>query len=884
MTMPHEQSDSEPLAESVAEVAELVVDGVVHQLVDNDPAATDGWIDALDQTIDTYGPNRARLILLRLLERSRERGVGIPVTISTPYLNSIPPEDEPAYPGDRVIEHRIRALVRWNAVAMVIRANARTPGVGGHLATYASSASLYEVGFNHFFRGPATDGPADQVFFQGHASPGIYARAFLEGRLDEDDLDHFRAEVGRVGTDRPGLSSYPHPRLMPAFWQFPTVSMGLGPLAAVYQARHNRYLVDRGLVDGPPARVWCFVGDGEMDEPEAIAGLRLAAREHLDNLTFVVCCNLQRLDGPVRGNGKVIQELEATFRGSGWNVLKVLWGSKWDPLFAADHDGVLVDALTRTPDGTFQRLATSDGATLRAEFFDVDARLGEIVAHLSDDELQRLPRGGHDSQKIYAAYSAAVHQEGRPTAVLAHTVKGWALGARVEARNATHQIKAMGTAELVELRDRLGLELLVTEEELADGLPPYLSLDEASAERRYLIGHRQALGGSVPSRRTTGEALASPSMSTFEEFEAGTGTAKASTTAAFVKLLRNLLRDPTIGPRIVPIVPDEGRTFGLDPLFSEFGIYSAVGQRYVPVDASLMLTYREATDGQILEEGITEAGAVAAFQAAGTSHVTSGVATIPFYLFYSMFGFQRTGDSIWQLGDARARGFLLGGTAGRTTLLGEGLQHQDGTSQLFAAAYPYVRAYDPAFAYETAAIVERGISEMFGKEQADVTYYLTLSNEPLHQPAKPAGADEGILAGLYLFRTATPKSQQATILFSGSIAGEALAAAEILEEEHDVGVALYSVTSYKEIRHEAMHATRAGRQSYVAEVLDGAPGPLVAVTDYVTLVPMQIAGFIDRPLLVLGTDGVGMSDSREALRAHFGVDARSIVETVLDAL
>jgi pyruvate dehydrogenase E1 component len=865
--------------------------GAAHQLVDIDPGATDGWLEAFDAAVATYGPTRARYLLMRLLDRSRSLDVGFPSTISTPYLNTIEPGAEPPFPGDPRIEHRIRALIRWNAVAMVLRANEKAAGIGGHLATYASSATLYEIGFNHFFRGKDDGRPGDQVFFQGHASPGIYARAFLEGRLDEEDLEHFRFETGRVGTEHPGLSSYPHPRLMPSFWEFPTVSMGLGPITAIHQARFNRYLEHRGLLEPTGSRVWAFLGDGETDEPEALGALGLAGREHLDNLIFVVNCNLQRLDGPVRGNGKIIQELEGTFLGAGWNVIKVVWGRQWDDLFARDVDGALLDALTRTPDGTFQRLATATGAEIRKEFFGTDPRLEALVAHLSDQELEVLPRGGHDHFKIYAAYKAAVEHVGQPTAILAHTVKGWALGAKVESRNATHQIKKMSWDELVLMRNRLGLNDLVPDE-IDRHEPPYLRLDPESAEARYLREHREALGGSLPKRIVRHVPLSLPSVSITGEFEAGSGTLEFSTTGAMIRLLRILIRDPGIGAHIVPIVPDEGRTFGMDSLFSEIGIYAPEGQRYTPVDAEMMLSYKEEADGQILEEGISEAGATASFQAAATSYATLGTPMIPFYLFYAMFGFQRTGDAFWQLGDVRARGFLCGATAGRTTLLGEGLQHQDGHSLLFASAYPYIRAYDPAFAYEVAAIVHHGIEEMYGANPQDVVYYLTLYNENLAQPAMPEGARQGIIDGLYLFRAAPTmkkkgkKRRRATVLFSGSSAVEAIRAADILEAEHGIGVALYSATSYKALREEAL-ATLAedpGAVTLVARILEDAPGPLVAVSDYVTLVPAQIAPFLDRPMTILGTDGVGMSDTREALRRHFRTDAQAIVDAVLNGL
>jgi pyruvate dehydrogenase E1 component len=863
------------------------MDGAAHQLIDIDPGATEGWLAAFDAAVETYGPTRARYLLMRLLDRSRALDVGFPSTISTPYLNTIDPEAEPPFPGDPRIEHRIRSLIRWNAVAMVLRANEKAPGIGGHLATYASSATLYEIGFNHFFKGKDDGTPGDQVFFQGHASPGIYARAFLEGRLTEEDLEHFRFEATRVDTKTPGLSSYPHPRLMPDFWEFPTVSMGLGPITAIHQARFNRYLEHRGLLEPTGSRVWAYLGDGETDEPESLGALGLAGREHLDNLVFVVNCNLQRLDGPVRGNGKIIQELEGTFLGAGWNVIKVVWGRQWDDLFARDVDGALLDALTKTPDGTFQRLATATGAEIRKEFFGTDPRLEALVAHLSDEDLEILPRGGHDHYKIHAAYKAAVEHEGQPTVILAHTVKGWALGAKVESRNATHQIKKMSWDELVLMRNRLGLTDLVPDE-IDRHEPPYLRLDPDSDEIRYLAERRAALGGSLPKRVVHHEALDLPDSSLGSEFEAGSGDLEFSTTGAMVRLIRLLLRHPGVGRRIVPIVPDEGRTFGMDSLFSEVGIYAPEGQRYTPVDAEMMLSYKEQADGQILEEGISEAGATAAFQAAATSYATLGTPTIPFYLFYAMFGFQRTGDAFWQLGDVRARGFLCGATAGRTTLLGEGLQHQDGHSLLFASAYPYIKAYDPAFAYEVAAIVLHGIEEMYGTDPQDVVYYLTLYNENLAQPAMPEGAAKGIIDGLYCFRPAPKvkkknKKRRATVLFSGASAVEAIRAAAILEHDHGVGVALYSATSYKALREQALAALGADPKAtpLVAQILAEAPGPLVAVSDYVSMVPAQIEAFLDRPLTILGTDGVGMSDTREALRRHFGTDAQGIVAAVL---
>ncbi len=857
--------------------------GIANQLIDSDYSATEAWIQAFDAAVEAYGPVRGRYLLFQLLERSAAMGVGFPAIVSTPYLNTIDPAAEGDYPGDAEIEHRIRALIRWNAVAMVLRANAKAPSIGGHLATYASSATLYEVGFNHFFQGKDGDGLGDQVFFQGHASPGIYARAFLEGRLSEDDLDHFRLEASRIGSDRPGLSSYPHPRLMPEFWEFPTVSMGLGPISAIYQARFNRYLANRGLVDTSKSHVWAYLGDGECDEPESLGALSIAGREHLDNLTFVVNCNLQRLDGPVRGNGKIIQELEGTFLGAGWRVIKVIWGRGWDDLFARDAEGILLDTLAETPDGSFQRLATASGAAVRAEFFGQDPRLLALVEHLSDEDIERLSRGGHDHTKIAAAFKSAKETNGQPVAILAHTIKGWALGARVEARNATHQIKKMTQDDLIEMRDRLRLNDLVGDDDITDKDMPYLSLEPGSPEHTYLMERRAALGGSLPKRVVNVEALPRPAESLIDPFREGSGDMKVSTTSVGVRIMRDLIRDPELGKRVVPIVPDEGRTFGMESLFSEVGIYQPDGQRYTPVDADMMLSYREASDGQVLEEGITEAGALASFQAAATSYATNRYPMIPFYFYYAMFGFQRTGDAIWQLGDIRAKGFLMAGTAGRTTLLGEGLQHQDGHSLLLASAFPSICAYDPAFAYEVAVIIDHGLEAMYGDDPQDVVYYLTLYNENIVQPAMPDAVSDGIIKGVYRFQEGAKLERQASILFSGSSAGEAMRAAEILEAEHAIGTSLYSVTSYKALRDEAREAKKAKRAPFVTEALSEAPGVLVAVSDYVTLVPDQISPFLDRPLNVLGTDGFGCSDTREALRAHFGIDAESIVQAVLES-
>ncbi|MDO8506224.1 MAG: pyruvate dehydrogenase (acetyl-transferring), homodimeric type, partial [Candidatus Limnocylindria bacterium] len=779
-----------------------VFDEFKRQLPDVDPQETEEWIQSLNALVEQAGERRARFVLYKLLKRARQLQIGLAPLTQTRYINTISPEQEPDFPGDEEIEHRIRQFIRWNAVAMVVRANHHYDGIGGHLATYASSATLYEVGFNHFFRGKDDAGGGDQIFFQGHASPGMYARAFLEGRLTERQLDHFRRES--VPGEH-GLSSYPHPRLMPDFWEFPTVSMGLGPLAAIYQARFNRYLHNRGIKDTSGQRVWGFLGDGECDEPEALGALHVAAREGLDNLTFVVNCNLQRLDGPVRGNGKIIQELEAVFRGSGWNVIKVVWGREWDDLLARDVDGVLVNRMNETTDGESQRMIIADGAYLREHFFGTDPRLLQLVEHLTDEDLRKLRRGGHDYRKVYAAYDAAVKHTGAPTVILAQTVKGWALGTNVEGRNVTHQAKKLSFEELKVLRDRL--DLPISDERLMDD-PPYYHPGQDSPEMRYMLERRRVLGGVVPRRVVRSAPFQAPSEDAFAEFPKGSGKAAASTTTAFTRLLRNLLRDPNIGKRVVPIIPDEARTFGMDPLFKEVGIYSPLGQRYEPVDADTLLPYREATDGQVLEEGITEAGSMASLTAAGTSYATHGQPMVPFYIFYSMFGFQRTMDQIWAFGDARGRGFMLGATAGRTTLNGEGLQHQDGHSHMLATAIPCIRAYDPAFAYETAVIVKDGIRRMYVTGE-DVFYYLTLYNENYPMPAMPEGVEEGILRGIYLFRKGDESMRRrVTLLGSGPILLQVLRAQEILQEKYDVAADVYSVTSYQLLRNDALETER----------------------------------------------------------------------------
>ena len=873
----------------------MIFDGSVHQLPDADPTETAEWLDSLDAVVETHGKNRARYLLSRLLERAREAQVSFPATVSTPYVNSIAREHEPWFPGDEHIERRIRAYIRWNAAVMVVRANSMAEGIGGHLSSYASSASLYEVGFNHFFRGKDHGTAGDHIYFQGHAAPGIYARAFLEGRLDEHDLDHFRREIGREGK---GLSSYPHPRLMPEFWEFPTVSMGLGPITALYQARFNRYLHNRQIDDTSQSRVWAFLGDGECDEPETLGSISLAAREQLDNLTFVVNCNLQRLDGPVRGNGKIIQELEATFRGAGWNVIKVIWGSRWDELLAKDTESVLLNKMNSTVDGEFQRYIVEDGNYIRENFFGPDPRLREMVSHLSDEQLRTLPRGGHDYRKLYAAFKAAEENlgSGRPTAILCKTVKGWTLGHDIEGRNATHQIKKMTDEQLRTLRDTLHLEEEIPDSALMADEPPYYRPPHDSVEYQYMMERRRTLGGAVPRRTTTvRKPIKLPDDQAFAEFDSGSGEQAVSTTMGFTRLLRNLARDKDFGSRVVPIIPDEGRTFGMDALFPELKIYAAQGQKYEPVDHKLLLSYTESSSGQILEEGITEAGSMASFIAAGTSYAVRGVPMVPFYTFYSMFGFQRVGDLIWQAADSRAKGFLMGATAGRTTLLGEGLQHQDGHSLVLAGTIPFCQVYDPSFAYEVAAIVKNGIHRMYGENPEDVFYYLTLYNENYPMPVRPStdSIEQDIMNGLYRWSEHKPAKHQATVLFSGSAHSAARAAADELLAHFDVSVELWSATSYKTLREEAieverwnrLHPTETPRIPRVTQLLSGSNDPIIAVTDFVRAVPEQINRFVgNRTFTPLGTDGMGRSDTREALRSHFEVDMPHIVIAVLHDL
>jgi pyruvate dehydrogenase E1 component len=873
----------------------MIFDGFVNQLPDTDPDETQEWLDSLDAVIDVHGKTRARFLLSKLLEHAREAQVSFPATVTTPYVNTIPREMEPWFPGDSYLEQRVRAYIRWNAAMMVVKANKYADGIGGHLSTFASSASLYEIGFNHFFRGKDDGNPGDHVYFQGHAAPGIYARAYLEGRLTEDDLDHFRREIGR---DRHGLSSYPHPRLMPDFWEFPTVSMGLGPLTALYQARFNRYLHNRRLDDTSQSRVWAFLGDGECDEPETLGSISLASREQLDNLIFVVNCNLQRLDGPVRGNGKIIQELEAVFRGAGWNVIKVIWGSRWDDLLAQDKDGVLLNKMNSTVDGQFQRYSVEDGAFIRENFFGPDPRLRQMVSDLTDDELRNLPRGGHDYRKLYAAYKAATDNlgTGAPTAILCKTIKGWTLGPSVEGRNATHQIKKLNADQLMELRDRLFLEDEIPDSAFENGHIPYYRPPEDSVEYQYMTERRRALGGSIPKRgNRLRRPLEMPEPAVFDELRAGSGNQSVSTTMGFTRLLRSLARDPKFGERVVPIIPDEARTFGMDALFRELKIYAAQGQKYEPVDHDLLLSYAESSDGQILEEGITEAGSLASFIAAGTAYAIRGVPMVPFYTFYSMFGFQRVGDLIWQAADARAKGFLLGATAGRTTLLGEGLQHQDGHSLLLATTVPACQAYDPAFAYELAAIIHNGLDRMYGTAREDIFYYLTLYNENYQMPPAPdrEGIDSEIVRGLYRWQDAPEAPVQATLLFSGSAQGAVRGAAADLHEHYGIGCELWSATSYKALREEALgverwnrlHPDSVPRVPIVAELLQHSHGPIIAATDYMKIVPEQVARFITgKQFVPLGTDGMGRSDTREALRHHFEVDTGHVVVATLAAL
>ncbi|MFY1698883.1 pyruvate dehydrogenase (acetyl-transferring), homodimeric type [Solwaraspora sp. WMMA2101] len=877
----------------------VISDGLPSQLPDIDPEETSEWVESLDGVIDERGAKRARYVMLRLLERARERQVGVPPLTTTDYINTIPPEREPWFPGDEMIERRIRAYIRWNAAVLVHRAQRPEIGVGGHISTYASAASLYEVGMNHFFRGKNHPGGGDHIFFQGHASPGMYARAFVEGRLSEQRLDGFRQELSHAGAGG-GLPSYPHPRLMPDFWEFPTVSMGLGAINAIYQARFNRYLQHRGIKDTSDQHVWAFLGDGEMDEPESLGAIGLAAREELDNLTFVINCNLQRLDGPVRGNGKVMQELESFFRGAGWNVIKVVWGREWDPLLAADTDGALVNLMNTTPDGDYQTYKAESGAYVREHFFGRDPRTRKMVEGLSDDEIWNLKRGGHDYRKLYAAYKAATEHTGQPTVILAKTIKGWTLGQHFEGRNATHQMKKLTLDDLKTFRDRLYLDVPDEQLEANPYLPPYLRPADDSPEMTYLQERRKALGGYVPTRRTAARPLAVPGSERFGDVKRGSGKQKVATTMAFVRLLKDIMKDREFGKRWVPIIPDEARTFGMDSLFPTQKIYSPHGQKYTAVDRELFLSYKESTAGQILHEGINEAGSVASFTAAGTSYATHDEPMIPLYIFYSMFGFQRTGDAFWAAADQMARGFVLGATAGRTTLNGEGLQHEDGHSQLLAATNPAVVAYDPAFAFEIAHIVENGLHRMYGESPENIFYYLTVYNEPILQPAQPDSLDvEGLLKGLYRYSPAPQVSRadggeapRATILASGTGMQWALKAQQLLAEDWGVAAEVWSVTSWTELRrdavaceeHNLLNLGAEARVPYVRTALADAPQSVVAVSDWMRAVPDLIARWIPGDYTSLGTDGFGLSDTRHALRRHFHVDAESVAVATLRQL
>ncbi|MFD6993817.1 pyruvate dehydrogenase (acetyl-transferring), homodimeric type [Streptomyces sp. NPDC059943] len=860
------------------------------QLPDRDAEETAEWAASLDAVTEHAGPHRAAYLMRRTLQHAERSGVPVPALLETDYVNTIPTPAEPAFDGDEVMETRIAGWNRWNAAAMVTRGSRL--GVGGHIATFASAAWLYETGFNHFFRGKEGDGSGDQLYIQGHASPGIYARAFLDGRLTEEHLDNFRQEAGGKG-----LPSYPHPRRLPWLWEFPTVSMGLGPLSAIYQARFNRYLTNRGIKDTSASHVWAFLGDGEMDEPESTAALALAAREGLDNLTFVINCNLQRLDGPVRANFKIVQELESQFRGAGWNVVKSLWGSAWDELFALDTTGALVRRLREVPDAQFQTYATRDVAYIREHFFGAEPALVELAKVLTDariDECFHSSRGGHEARKVYAAYRAALAHKGAPTVVLAQTVKGYTLGTGFESRNANHQMKKLSGDQFRTMRDLL--ELPIPDSKLNDELVPYGHPGADSPEVRYLQERRAELGGPAPARRVHAVALPEPSEKTFQSVYKGSGKQSVATTMAFVRLVKDLMRDKETGRRWVPIVPDEARTFGMEALFPSAGIYSPLGQTYDPVDRDQIMYYKEAKDGQILNEGITEAGSMADFIAAATSYATHGETMIPFYIFYSMFGWQRTGDQMWQLADQLGKGFIVGATAGRTTLTGEGLQHADGHSHLLAATNPASLNYDPAFAYEIAVIVKDGLRRMYGQaapgEDSDVFYYLTVYNEPMPQPAMPEGVEEGIVKGLYRFKEGVPAkadSPRLQLLASGTAIHWVLAAQELLAAEWGVTADVWSATSWGELRRDALEADEAllrgeQRTPYVTQALDGAPGPVLAVSDWMRQVPDQISQWVEQDYSSLGTDGFGLSDTREAARRHFGVDAHSITVAALAQL
>ncbi len=852
---------------------------------DQDPQETREWLEALEGVLETEGPERAHFLLEQLIEKARRSGAFLPYSANTAYINTIPPSKEERSPGDHEIEHRIRSYVRWNAAAMVLRANKNT-NVGGHIASFASAATLYDVGFNHFWHTASNEHGGDLVFAQGHSAPGVYARAFMLGRLSAAQMDKYRQEV-----DGDGLSSYPHPWLMPDFWQFPTVSMGLGPIMAIYQARFMKYLDDRGLADTKGRKVWCFLGDGESDEPEAMGAIGVAAREKLDNLIFVVNCNLQRLDGPVRGNGKIIQELEADYRGAGWNVIKLVWGSYWDPLIARDTNGMLLKLMEETVDGEYQTYKSKDGAYVRENFFGKYQETRDMVSNMSDDDVWRLNRGGHDPHKIYAAYAAASKHTGQPTVILAKTIKGYGMGTAGEAQNITHQQKKMGTTSLKDFRDRF--KLPITDDQIDE--IPYLTFPEDSPEAKYMQERRASLGGYLPTRRTKGDTLDIPALSAFDALLKDTGERSISTTMAFVRILGTLVKDKTIGKRVVPIVPDESRTFGMEGMFRQLGIWSSVGQLYTPEDSDQLMFYKEDKSGQILQEGINEAGAMSSWIAAATSYSTHGTSMIPFYIYYSMFGFQRVGDLAWAAGDQRARGFLLGGTAGRTTLNGEGLQHEDGHSHLISSTIPNCVSYDPTFAYELAVIVQDGLRRMY-QEQEDVFYYITVMNENYAHPALPEGAEEGIIRGMYQLPSPKTKLKNAPtvqLLGSGTILLEVIEAQKLLEKDHGVIANVWSCTSFNELRRDGisterwnmLHPDETPKQSYVSECLSNTDGPIIAATDYMRIFADQIRPYLpEKKYVVLGTDGFGRSDTREKLREFFEVDRRYVVVAALSAL
>ena len=843
------------------------------------------WLESLDYVLAHRTPAQVLKLLQQLQTHAAEAGVGTPFSVNTPYINTISRDQQPTYPGSREIERRIKSIVRWNAMAMVVRANRENTNLGGHISTYASSATLYEVGYNHFFRAPSNGHPGDQIYFQGHASPGMYARAFVEGRLSEHQLENFRRELQEGG----GLASYPHPWLMPDFWQFPTVSMGLGPILSIYQARFNRYLENRGLKPVDDSKVWAFLGDGECDEPESLGALTLAAREQLNNLIWVVNCNLQRLDGPVRGNGKIIQELEAVFRGAGWNVIKVIWGDDWDPLLEQDADGSLAQRMNEVVDGQYQKYSVSDGSYIRHDFFGTDPKLAAMVEHHSDEQLQKMRRGGHDPEKVYAAYQQAIAQKSAPTVILAKTIKGYGMGEAGEGKNITHQQKKLNEDEIRLFRTRFGIP--ISDDEVAE--TPFYRPPDDSPEIQYIRQRRESLGGYVPQRQVMAPPLAMPQETLWDEFKKSSGKREFATTMAFVAVMRKLMQDKQIGNLVVPIVPDESRTFGMEPLFRQFGIYSSLGQLYEPVDKDVITYYKEAKDGQILEEGITEAGSMSSFIAAGSAYATHGINAIPFFIYYSMFGMQRIGDLVWLAGDMRVKGFMVGGTAGRTTLNGEGLQHEDGHSHLLAYPVPNLEAYDPAFGYEIAVIIREGIRRMY-VEQEDVFYYLTVENDIYAMPEMPDGVEEGILKGMYKFKSSAKKRARlkAHLFGSGAIINSALKAQSLLEEKYQVSADVWSITSYKALHRDALDAERWNRLhpgkkprlSYIEQCLAKERGVYVMASDYVKALPESIARWFPNPPISLGTDGFGRSESREALRDHFEVDYRFIALGALSAL